>query len=176
MVRSSPNCLLCLPLWLLTYLPKLGWFALTARQFVGEMWNWTAVGFPWPLANFSRTWTWNVSHDQMWSRGGSHGFEQSPWHKVMQVSQVRMSLDWNEVSWLRESVDNDPNRRVSSLGFWKARYEIHVDVLPFPLWYGQRLQRAIRSSVHCFYLLTSETSFNICRHLFLHGFPPKVLS
>ena len=48
-------------------------------------------------------------------------------------------LHTQEMSAFGESINNNPYCIMPSCGPWKTRYEVHGDVIPFPLWDRQRL-------------------------------------
>jgi hypothetical protein len=66
-----------------------------------------------------------------------------------------------------------PDGVITSTSAGQTDYEIHPDLIPFPLRNLQRLQQTCRSLMFCFNPLTTVTHSHILCYLPFHSIPPK---
>src|SRR5436190_18391506 len=84
-------------------------------------------------------------------------------------------LDGKEMSGLRKSIDNNPNRIIPLRSLRKSSNEIHSNVLPCPRRNGQRLKSFGRLKMFGFLSLANIALGDVSSDLPLHTSPPKLL-
>jgi hypothetical protein len=75
------------------------------------------------------------------------------------------------VSYLGQSIHNQPNGIIARLSSWQTIDKIHGNLFPLPLRHMQRLQQSIRSLMLGFNSLTSVAKSNILDNVSLHTIP-----
>ena len=83
------------------------------------------------------------------------------------------SLHWNEVSNLCQAIYYYPNGVVPLLSTRQSHYEIHRDLLPFPLGNLQRLQQTCWPLMLSLDTLTGVANSHVLYNRMLHPIPPE---
>ena len=97
----------------------------------------------------------------------------------IQVSQLVSPIGgvhWNEMGNLGQTVNDDPDGVMTSVGSWKSGDKIHPDFIPFPLGNFQGLKESSGSLMFSFDLLTHITLGYERANYSLHPMLPKFLT
>src|SRR4051812_22020772 len=93
-------------------------------------------------------------------------------HVCQLISSIGGS-HWNEVHYLGESVDNDPDRVMTLARRRYSSDEVHAYLFPLPFKNSKRLQQSCRHLVLGFHSLADVTLGNVQGNLTLHTVPPE---
>ena len=92
--------------------------------------------------------------------------------KLRQLSCSDRLFDRQKVSHFSEFVDDNEYSIIATLGLWKSRHEVHLNVVKLPFWNGKRLVETSWPLVFCLHSSADITLIHELTNLALHSSPP----